>query len=685
MINDKLINPSGIVVVGGSEDLLKPGGKILKNIIDGAYSGKLWVVNPKKDSVQGVKSYRDIKDIPSVDLAILAIPAQYCLQVVDILVSQKDTKAFIIISAGFSEAGEEGRKLEKKIAELIDKAGGCLIGPNCIGVVTRSYHGVFTTPVPKLSERGCDFVSGSGATALFIIESALPKGLTFSSVFSVGNSAQIGVEEVLEYWDLTYDPEKSSPIKLIYVETIPDPDKLLHHASSLIRKGCRIAAIKAGTTEAGSRAASSHTGAMASSDSAVEALFRKAGIVRCSGREELTTVASVFMHKGLKGKNIAIITHAGGPAVMLTDALSAGGMNIPQLEKEDQERILAMMNQGASAVNPIDMIATATTDQLERVIEYVDKNLEMIDGMSVIFGNNGLNDMTEVYNLVHRKIIECNKPLFPILPSVSSSFSELENFLGKGNVNFPDEVVLGKALTKISNTPYPAEEKIFLENVDVPEIRRIIDNAENGYLEPSAIQQLLKAASIPLVSEAVATNKRSIISMAEKIGYPVALKVVGPVHKSDVGGVTLNVKSQKHLEAEFARMKRIKGVKAVMIQEMLSGTELFIGAKYEPRFGHIILCGLGGIFVEILGDFSSGLAPLTFNEAESMIKSLKAYRIIHGTRGKPGINESKFSEIIVRLSSLLRFATEIKEMDLNPLIGSEKDISVVDARIRIEK
>lgn len=685
MINDKLINPSSIAVVGGSEDLLKPGGKILKNIIDGGYSGDLFAVNPKQDCIQGVKSYRDIRDISPADLAILAIPSKYCYDVVDILTKEKNTKAFIIISAGFSEAGEEGRKLENEIAKIIDKAGGCLIGPNCIGVVTHTYHGVFTTPVPKLSEKGCDFVSGSGATALFIIESALPKGLTFSSVFSVGNSAQTGVEEVLEYWDLNYDPERSSPIKLIYVETIPDPDKLLHHASSLIRKGCRIAAIKAGTTEAGSRAASSHTGAMASSDSAVEALFRKAGIVRCSGREELTTVASVFMHKRLKGRNIAIVTHAGGPAVMLTDALSAGGMNIPQLERKDQEKILAMMNPGASAGNPIDMIATATIDQLDMVIEYADKNLEMIDGMSVIFGNNGLNDMTEIYELLHRKIIECDKPLYPILPSISSSFKELEFFLNKGNVNFPDEVLLGRALTKISNTPYPAEEKIFLENVDVAEIRKIIDNAENGYLEPSVIQQLLKAASIPLVREAVATTRRNIISLADKTGYPVALKVVGPVHKSDVGGVTLNIKSQKHLEAEFVRMKRIKGVTGVMVQQMLTGTELFIGAKYEPRFGHIILCGLGGIFVEVLGDVSSGLAPLTFNEAESMIKSLKAYRIIRGTRGKPGINESKFAEIIVRLSSLLRFATEIKEMDLNPLIGSEKDIIVVDARIRIEK
>jgi acetyltransferase len=257
--------------------------------------------------------------------------------------------------------------------------------------------------------------------------------------------------------------------------------------------------------------------------------------------------------------------------------------------------------------------------------------------------------------------------------------------MNKGNVNFPDEVVLGRALTRISNTPYPAEEKIFLEKIDVPKIRKIIDNSESGYLKPEIIQQLLHAAHIPTVKEAVATTRRGIISLAEKMGYPLALKVVGPVHKSDVGGVTLNIKSQKHLEAEFVRMKKIKGVTGVMVQEMLTGTELFIGAKYEPRFGHIILCGLGGIFVEVLGDVSSGLAPLTFNEADSMIKSLRAYKIIRGTRGKPGINESKFAEIIVRLSSLLRFATEIKEMDLNPLIGSQKDITVVDARIRIEK
>jgi acetyltransferase len=685
MINDKLINPGSIVVVGGSDDLFKPGGKVLRNIIEGGYKGSLYVVNPKHEKVQGIQSWKSIDDIPSADLAILAIPAQLCLQAVEILIRKKGTRSFIIISAGFSEAGEEGKKLENDIVTLITEANGCLIGPNCIGVVTQSYQGVFTSPVPKLDRTGCDFVSGSGATAVFIFESAMPKGLKFASVFSVGNSAQTGVEEVLEFWDKTFNPESSSRIKLIYVESIRNPDKLLHHASSLIRKGCRIAAIKAGTTEAGSRAASSHTGAMASSDSAVEALFRKAGIVRCSGREELATVASVFMHKPLKGRNIAIITHAGGPAVMLTDALSAGGMNIPRITGSHHDALLSMMNQGASADNPIDMIATATTEQLDNVIEYVDKKIPMLDGMSVIFGSNGLNDMTEIYDLLHRKINKCNKPLYPILPSITSSSKELAYFLDKGHVNFPDEVVLGRALTKIFNTPLPADDKINLEKVDVPLIRKIIDRSSDGYLEPSVIQELLAAANIPVVKEAVAKTKKDLLGLAKKTGYPLALKVVGPVHKSDVGGVTLNIKSEKHLEAEFTRMMKIKGVKAVLVQQMLSGTELFIGAKYEPRFGHVILCGLGGIFVEVLKDVSSGLAPLTFNEAESMIRSIKSYKIIHGTRGKPGINEIKFAEIIVRLSTLLRFATEIKEMDLNPLIGSQENLTVVDARIRIEK
>ena len=442
MINKQLLSPTGIVVVGGSNNLSKPGGRILQNLLAGGFTGNLYVVNPRDKKVQGTDALPDIDDLPQVDLAILAIGARQCPAAVRTLAENKGTRAFIILSAGFSEDSPEGKLLEQEITNIVNEFDACLIGPNCIGVITQAYHGVFTSPVPRLSPSGCDFVSGSGATAVFIIESALPKGLTFASVFSVGNSAQTGIEEILEYWDLTYEAGISPAIKLLYIENIRDPDKLLHHASSLIRKGCHIAAIKAGTTEAGSRAASSHTGAMASSDLAVEALFRKAGIVRCFGREELTTVACVFTHKAFRGKNIAIVTHAGGPAVMLTDALSSGGLHIPRIAGEDRERLLSMMNPGASADNPIDLIATATSDQLNRVIEYVDKQLGHIDGMIVIFGSNGMIDIREIYTLLHKKILGCNKPVLPILPSITSSREELEYFMNLGHVNFPDEVVL---------------------------------------------------------------------------------------------------------------------------------------------------------------------------------------------------------------------------------------------------
>jgi len=685
MLNDQLLNPTSIAVVGGSNNRHKPGGKLLENILNGNFKGKLYVLNHGEDEVQGVKSYRELKDLPDTELAIIAVSSKYCKDIVQNLIQLKGTKAFIIISAGFSEEGKEGAKLEQEIVKIINKAKACLIGPNCVGVITPNYQAVFTSPVPKLDEEGCDFVSQSGGVAVFIIESALPKGLTFSSVYSVGNSAQLGVEEILEYWDNKYDEQKSPRIKLLYIEQIKNPDKLLKHSSSLIRKGCKIAAIKSGSTEEGRMAALSHTGSLAGSDSAVEALFRKAGIVRCFGREELTTVASILLHKELKGKNLAIITHAGGPAVMLSDALSNGGLNIPAIKGKDNKELMAKLDPLASAINPIDLIATGTAGQLGEVIEYCDKKLDYIDGMIVIFGSTGLTHVFDIYESLHDKMQKSAKPIFPILPSISSAKKEVEEFLSKGHINFPDEVVLGRALTKVYNTPKPADEKIFIEGVNIPEIRSIIKSSGSGFLEPETIQKLLKAASISTVKEGIAKSRKTLLALAKEFGFPLVLKTVGPIHKSDIGGVTLNIKSEIHLLAEFRRMMKIKDVKGILVQQMLSGMELFIGAKYEPKFGHVILCGLGGIFVEVLGDYSSGLAPLTFNEAYSMIRNLRSYNIIQGTRGQPGIDENKFAEIIVRLSTLLRYATEIKELDLNPLIGSQDRITVVDARIKLEK
>ena len=595
MINQQLLKPESIVVVGGSNNVHKPGGAIVRNLLQGNYQGTLRIINPKEDEVQGIKVYHNPEELPPTDMAILVVAAKFCPGYVEYLAKEKNVRAFIIISAGFGEETKEGAVLEQQVLDTCEKYGASLIGPNCIGVMTNHYHGVFTKPVPVLSPKGADFISGSGATAVFILESAVQKGLQFNSVWSIGNGKQIGIEDVLQYMDEHFDPEHDSRIKLLYIENISNPDKFLLHASNLISKGCRIAAVKAGSSASGSRAASSHTGAIASSDSAVDALFRKAGIVRCYGREELTTVGCIFWVLEEDSKlrevahpkldNFAIVTHAGGPGVMLTDALSKGGMNIPAYEGEGADRLKANLLPGSSVHNPIDIL--------------------------------------------DKKIRECSKPIFPILPCLNTAGPEVAEFLSKGHVNFADEVTLATALAQVRNTPKPAKQEMALEGVDVAGIRRVIDGIkENGYIAPQKVRELLSCAGIPMVPEFVSADKEELIAEAEKMGYPIVAKVVGPVHKSDVGGVTLNIRSKEHLASEFDRMMQIKDANSVMIQKMISGMELFIGAKYEDRFGHIVLCGLGGIFVEALKDVSSGLAPLTMPEAESMIRSLRGYKIM---------------------------------------------------------
>ncbi len=685
MINQQLLRPDSIIVVGASNNIHKPGGALLRNLISGQYPGTLYAVNPKETEVQGVRAYPSVQEVPAADLAVLAIPAAACPDAVDVL-AEKGVKAFIILSAGFGEETHEGAQLEERILRTVNEHHAALIGPNCIGLLTTWHHSVFSQPIPQLHPQGVDLISSSGATAVFILESAVTKGLQFNSVWSVGNATQIGVEDVLQYLDEHFDSEHDSRIKLLYIESIGDPDRLLFHASSLIRKGCRIAAIKAGSSESGSRAASSHTGAIASSDSAVEALFRKAGIVRCFSREELTTVGCVFTLPELKGRNFAIVTHAGGPGVMLTDALSKGGLNVPKLEGPLVDELKAQLYPGAAVGNPIDILATGTPEHLALCLDYCEEKFEHIDAVLAIFGTPGLVTMYKMYDVLHEKMQHCRKPIFPILPSVNTAGPEVADFLAKGHVNFADEVTLGTALSRVLNAPRPANNEIELFGVDVPRIRRIIDSIqEDGYIPPYQVQALLRSAGIPVVDEFVSVKKEEVLAFARRTGFPVVAKVVGPVHKSDVGGVVLNIKTEQHLALEFDRMMQIPGATSVMVQPMLKGTELFIGAKYEEKFGHVVLCGLGGIFVEVLKDVSSGLAPLSYEEAYSMIRSLRAYKIIKGTRGQKGVNEDKFAEIIVRLSTLLRFATEIKEMDINPLLATEKNVIAVDARIRIEK
>ena len=334
---------------------------------------------------------------------------------------------------------------------------------------------------------------------------------------------------------------------------------------------------------------------------------------------------------------MAIITHAGGPAVMLADALEAGGLTIPHLpDSPAKERLQQNLFPGSSVGNPIDFLATGTAEQLGIIIDACENDFEEIDGMAIIHGSTGLTSVKDVYEVLDHKMKTCKKPIYPILPSVLNVQKDLAYFLSHGNINFPDEVLLGRALTRVYSTPPPSTEVIELEGVDIAKIRQIIENSETGQLSPNKVRSLLLAASIPMCRERIVYSENEAITAAHEIGFPVVIKVVGPVHKTDVGGVSLNIRSDESVRLEFNRLMKIEGAVSVSISEQLEGTELFIGAVYEPRFGHVILCGIGGIFVEVFKDVTSGLAPLTMDEApldDPQFKSISDYKRIQGETG----------------------------------------------------
>lgn len=530
MINSALQNPASIAVIGASENTGKPGGKVLLNLIKGNFKGNIFAVNPKPVNIRGAIHVPDISGLPHTDLAIISIPAKSCIEAVEKL-SERGTKAFIIFSAGFSEAGNEGRELEIKLREIIDSYNSCLIGPNCIGMVNQNFKGVFTTPLHEYDPMGCELISSSGATAVFIIEAAQSTGLKFSNIYSIGNAVQTGAEDILEFMDETYEHGKSPRVKLLYLEQIKHPVKFIKHTSSLIRKGCYIAAIKSGYSESGSRAASSHTGAMATSDSLIRALFKKAGIVYCSSREELISVACIWQNKELKGNNIAIITHAGGSAVMLTDTLTSLGMNVPQIPTDSGRELLPLLHPGSSVNNPIDFLATGTAEQLGIIIDFCEK-LKLIDGMVVVFGSAGLFNVQSAYDKLDEKMKTCEKPIYTVLPSLVNAREEIDNFISKGHINFSDEVVLGKALAHSYLKPKPTYGLTEIADMDITTIREVISEADTGYLSTSQVRQILQSAGLDVVNQRECFSLNDLTETAKSMSFPLALKVIGPIHKT---------------------------------------------------------------------------------------------------------------------------------------------------------
>jgi acyl-CoA synthetase (NDP forming) len=682
-IHQCLFQPNSIAVIGASGDPTKPGGRVFKTILDHGYGGLLRPVNPKAALIRGIPAWPSITALPETpDLAIVAIPAAMVPAALAELAG-RGTGATIVLTSGFGEKDEAGKKVEAEMKAIADGAGMALIGPNCSGFLTGVYKGKFAGIVPSLTGGAVDFISGSGATVDYVMECAEGRGLSFGTVLNLGNSAQLGVEDLLRLHDENYRPD-CARILLLYMEAVKKPALLLRHARSLAQKGCVLVGIKSGATSAGSRAAASHTGAMASSDTAVQALFDKAGIIRVSSRQALVDVACVLQAYGGKplGKRLAIVTDAGGPGVMLADEATRGGLELPPLGEATRAELAKILPPESSIVNPIDALPSRTAEQIAAIIRVLGK-LEKgrLDAIAVLTGDSGLSDNAAIYRAIGLAMDHSPIPVLPMLSSLTSCRGQIAAFTGGGHVFFPDEVALGSAFSLVANQA-PAEE----EDPGIPAgyDRRAIRLAladGHGVLPAKAVRRVLAAAGLPVPEQLEVGREEDLAAACRRLGYPLAMKVIGPLHKTDVGGVRLGISSDTEANAAWSALMAIAEAGGVLLQPMIDGLEVILGASREGAFGHLVMFGLGGIHAEVLKDVRFALAPLGGEEARRMIDGVRGRALLDGVRGGPAMNTAVLADLLVRLGRLVSDFPEIGEIDLNPVKGAGDRLLAVDARI----
>lgn len=681
-----LFHPESIAVVGASGDILKPGGRVFKNIKDNGYQGALWPINPKNKEVQGIPAHETIEALPGApDLAILAIPSKFAIPAIRSL-ADKGAGAVIILTAGFGEKNEAGKEMEREMLTIGKAAGMAIIGPNCSGFLTHAYKGKFAGIIPKLPGKAVDIISGSGATVDYIMEQADRRGLSFGMVINLGNSIQYGVEDLIKMYDEQYGPENAR-VLLIYMESVKKPKMLLEHAGNLIRKGCAIVGIKSGATPAGKRAAASHTGAMASPDTAVQALFEKAGIIRVHSKAELidTACALVACRGALTGKNICVITDAGGPGVMMSDEVFRQGLAMAQFKKITLKRLAELLPPEAAWTNPIDCLPSRNAELIEKIIAVLgEEEAGNVDAIAVVTGNSGMSDNAPIYRTISDAMRKSPIPILPVLSSLTTAAGLIDRFSSDGSVYFQDEVSMAKALARIC-VPRQAETAMpALPGYDKTAVAAVL-KGKNHVLSPDDVDALLKAAGFTLPALVTITKKTDLAAACETVGFPLAAKVVGPLHKSDVGGVKLGIMTLAEAGEAYDHMMKIQDATGVLLQSMVSGTEMILGASREENFGHLVMFGLGGIYTEVLKDVRFAFAPLSPIESMALVQGIKSFPILKGVRGQEAVDIEQVADHLQRLGLLATDFPRIKEMDINPLKGSGSALFAVDARVILEE
>jgi len=692
-----LFQPKSVAVVGASRDEEKVGHALLRNILRYGYEGAVYPINPKADEILGVRSYASIDEVPGkVDLAILVVPAKLIDSIMD-QCAEKGVAAVIVVSAGFKESGREGARLERALSEKVKAAGIRMLGPNCLGLIDTGsrLNASFARGMPEPGNIG--FFSQSGALCTAILDWALGEGVGFSKFVSLGNKADIDEVDLLTF--MGDDP--STNVILGYIEGVKDGREFMGVANEVSKKK-PIVLTKAGGTEAGARAASSHTGTLAGSDKAIDAAFAQSGIIRARSVQELLDLATAFSTGRLpKGPKLAIVTNAGGPAIIAADAVERSEVRMATFEKKTIDELRAHLPPTAALYNPVDVIGDANAERYGKGLEIVlaDPNVE---GALVILTPQAMSDPEDTGRAV-AALVDSDKPVVASFMGGEAVRGGIKAMKAAGipNYQYPERAVAAfEALVKYERWRNATPKKAKRFKADRALVKKAIAGVladERRSLGERDTREIVSAYGFQVPKSILATTAAEAVKAAEKLGFPVVMKIASPdiLHKSDIGGVKVGLEEAQEVESAFLGMKgsarrlmpeaRLEGV---LVQEMVSGgKEVILGMNKDPQFGPMLMFGLGGIYVEVLKDVTFRSAPINKDDAHEMVTGIRSYALLSGVRGEQPVDVRAIEDSLLRLSQLVTDFPEIVELDINPLAVFPKGRNpvAIDARLTIEE
>ncbi len=694
---DPLLSPRSIAVVGASRSPSTIGHQILANLVRHGFTGAVYPVNPKATAIYAMKAWPDVESIPDpVDLAIVCVPRQLVLEVAESC-GRKGIPGLVVISAGFREVGGEGAAHERRLMEIVRRHGMRLVGPNCLGVLNAdpavSMNGTFAPSMPPFGRAG--FVSQSGAMGLSVLDYAREYGIGIAQFVSIGNKPDVSGNDLLLHWE----DDPAIGVILMYVENFGNPRRFLEIASRVTRTK-PIVVVKSGRSRVGARAASSHTGALAASDSAIDALLAQAGVLRAGSVEELFDLAMAFSGPPLpRSRRTAVVTNSGGPGILAADALEAQGLELTELSPETVAQLRPILPAEASVANPLDMIASATPANYRAALEALLGDPRVDAALAIFVPPLGVRQEDVAEAVVKAKARCPDKTVLAVLmgrEGLPEGRAELHP-VGIPAFIFPESAA--RALAALNRfrewreRPLPMEETLSVDRVRASALVNAARSAGQTRLDEVAALALLEAYGIRTAGAALATSSDEAVALADGLGYPVVLKIVAPsiVHKTDIGGVDVGVPNADEVRKSFTRImeagKRASGggvISGILVQKMVkSARELIVGVIRDPSVGPLVMFGVGGILVEALGDVVFRLAPLHRSDARDMLKGIRSVRLLEPIRGAPAANLAALEDVLIRVSRLAADFPEIRELDLNPVVPVGDAVLALDGRVML--